>query len=76
MNSFLFGCFLVVVFGVKVFGKYLFEDPCEGSGNFRDPVTFYEEEEEEESNENDMQMDLNKIKNHLGVTENDRYKDR
>ena len=50
-GSVLFGCFLVVVIGIKVFGKYLFEDPCEGDGSFRDPITYYEEPEEDNEEE-------------------------
>ena len=52
LQGVLFGCFLLVVVGVKVFGRYIFEDPCEGSGNFRDPINFYDEEDEEDDHEN------------------------
>ncbi len=49
MGSALFGCVLVVVFGVKILGPYLFQDPCEGDGNFRPPMdNFYYEDEDEE----------------------------
>lgn len=35
------GCAIVVVVAVKVFGHFLFEDPCMGSGNLRGSVNFY-----------------------------------
>jgi hypothetical protein len=49
----LVGCVLLFIFVVKkhlggCLFRYLFEDPCEGDGNFRDPVEFYYEEESEE----------------------------
>lgn len=50
-SSILFGCFLATIFGLKILGKYLFQDPCEGDGNFRDPVDYYTHEEEPEEPE-------------------------
>lgn len=50
VNGILCGCALIVIAGVKIFGKFLFQDPCEGSGNFHDPIEFrYNEEDDEES---------------------------
>lgn len=48
----LFGCTLLVIVGFKFFGKYIFENPCEGSGNFREPLDYgYDDEETGEQNE-------------------------
>lgn len=47
-NGALFGCAVLVVLAVKVLGRYLFEDPCSGDGNFRDPVEFYYEKDEDD----------------------------
>lgn len=52
INGILFGCALLVFCGAKVFGRYLFEDPCEGDGNFRDPVEYYAEEESDDEEHN------------------------
>jgi len=62
MNGFLFGCALAVFIGIKFFGKYLFEDPCEGSGNFREPVQYTCEDEDrsEKSNVEDEIETINK----------------
>ena len=46
----LFGCFLLVVGFVKVFGRFLFQDPCEGDGNYNPPMDlFYEEYDEDDT---------------------------
>lgn len=42
-------CVVLVVIVVKVFGRYLFENPCEGDGNYNPPMDmFYYEEPESE----------------------------
>ena len=48
------GCGLLVVtviaILVKTFGRFLFQDPCEGDGNFNPPMDlFYEEYEEDDT---------------------------
>ena len=47
------GFALLVVAGVGAVSKFFLHDPCEGDGNFRDPVEFryYDDGDEEESNE-------------------------
>jgi hypothetical protein len=62
-SSILFGCFLVVVVGVKVLGRYLFEDPCEGDGNFGPPMDYYTRVEEEPEKSKDKE-DVNEKKKH------------
>ena len=39
----------VIAILVKAFGRFLFQNPCEGDGNFNPPMDlFYEEYEEDE----------------------------
>ncbi len=57
----LFGCFVVAVFGVKVLGRYLFEDPCEGDGNFGPPMDYYTHDEKEPEQSEDKE-DVNEKK--------------
>ena len=49
----LFGCAMLVVIAVKVFGRYLFEDPCEGDGNYNPPMDmfYYEDEDDDDDTE-------------------------
>jgi len=63
----MFGCFIIIVLGVKVFGRYLFEDPCDGDGNFREPTDYYDYEIEEKDERTDKSFDtiideINKLK--------------
>lgn len=44
----LLGCALLVIAGFKFLGKFISKNPCEGSGNFREPLDYgYEEKNEE-----------------------------
>ncbi len=48
----LFGCLLLVVGIAKVFGRFLFQDPCEGDGNYNPPMDlFYEVYEEDDTDD-------------------------
>lgn len=51
LQGFLFGCALLVIAGGGVLVKYITRDPCEGSGNFRDPVYYDDDEDDNESAE-------------------------
>ena len=51
VEGLIFGCALLVVviaIIVKTFGRYLFQNPCEGDGNFNPPMDIFDYGEDEE----------------------------
>jgi hypothetical protein len=52
-------CIVVIALGVKVFGKFLHDDPCDGDGNFRAPMDYYDHGVEEPS---DVEPDDKQLK--------------
>jgi hypothetical protein len=54
-NGFLVICALAVVGGIRMFGRILFNDPCEGSGNYNDPVQYYYNDDDEDEDDEESQ---------------------
>lgn len=48
INGFLFGCALVVIFGLKALSSFILHDPCKGDGGPDRPDDFYYEECEDD----------------------------